>query len=161
MLSVLTGIDSFKKINTSRLWRAVTIIVLAAIWYGPGLLWANGSAVNAVLDSLTLMLYLLAPWTALNLVDFFFVRHGHYAITDIFRPDGVYGSWGWRGLVAYVVGFACEIPFMVLPSIGGFTFTGPVPAHLTNGVDTPSSSPSRPASVSSRPSIWPPAEPLT
>jgi len=44
--------------------------------------------VNAVLDSLTLMLYLLVPWTALNLVDFFFVRHGHYAITDIFRPDG-------------------------------------------------------------------------
>jgi purine-cytosine permease-like protein len=135
MLSVLTGIDSFKKINTSRRWRAATIVVLALIWYLLGLLWANGSAVSAVINSLTLMLYLLVPWTALNLVDFFFVRHGHYAITDIFRPDGVYGSWGWRGLVAYFAGFACEIPFMVLPSIGGLSFTGPVPAHLTNGVD--------------------------
>ena len=38
---------------------------------------------SAVLNSLTLMLYLLVPWTALNLVDFFFVRRGHYAITDI------------------------------------------------------------------------------
>jgi purine-cytosine permease-like protein len=135
MLSVLTGIDSFKKISTSRLWRAATIVALAVIWYLLGLLWANGSAVGAVVNSLTLMLYLLVPWTALNLVDFFFVRHGHYAITDIFRPDGVYGSWGWRGLVAYFAGFACEVPFMVLPPIGKFSFTGPVPAHLTNGVD--------------------------
>ena len=81
------------------------------------------------------MLYLLVPWTALNLVDFFFVRRGHYAITDIFRPDGVYGAWGWRGLTAYFVGFAAEIPFMVLPPIAGLSYTGYFPAHLTNGVD--------------------------
>src|SRR6266702_569101 len=90
MLSVLTGIDSFRKIKTSRFWRAVTIIALALIWYLLGILWNSASAVTAVLDSLTLMLYLLVPWTALNLVDYFFVRHGHYAITDIFRLDGVY-----------------------------------------------------------------------
>ena len=88
-----------------------------------------------MLNSLTLMLYLLVPWTALNLVDFFFVRRGHYAITDIFRPDGVYGAWGWRGLTAYFVGFAAEIPFMVLPPIAGLSYTGYFPAHVTNGVD--------------------------
>ena len=92
MLTVLTGIDSFKTIRTSRVWRAATVLVLAAIWYGIGQsISTSGSdtAVSAVLNSLTLMLYLLVPWTALNLVDFFFVRRGHYAITDIFRPDGV------------------------------------------------------------------------
>ena len=135
MLSVLTAIDSFRKITTSRLWRAATIVVLALIWYLLGRAWSSASAVTAVLDSLTLMLYLLVPWTALNLVDYFFVRHGHYAITDIFRLDGVYRRWGWRGLTAYFAGFACEIPFMVILPIGGFSFTGPVPAHLTNGVD--------------------------
>ncbi len=91
--------------------------------------------VSAVLNSLTLMLYLLVPWTALNLVDFFFVRRGHYAITDIFRPDGVYGAWGWRGLTAYFVGFAAEIPFMNLPPIAGLSYKGYFPAHVTNGVD--------------------------
>ena len=92
MLTVLTGVDSFKTIRTSRAWRAGTVLVLAAIWYGIGQsISTSGSdtAVSAVLNSLTLMLYLLVPWTALNLVDFFFVRRGHYAITDIFRPDGV------------------------------------------------------------------------
>jgi nucleobase:cation symporter-1, NCS1 family len=34
-----------------------------------------------------------------------------------------------------VVGFAAEIPFMVLPTIDGLSYTGPIPAHLTNGVD--------------------------
>jgi nucleobase:cation symporter-1, NCS1 family len=134
MLTVLTGIDSFRTVKTSRAWRVATIIVLAIIWYaiGAGI---STSAVSAVLNSLTLMLYLLVPWTALNLVDFFFVRHGHYAITDIFRPDGVYGAWGWRGLTAYFAGFVAEIPFMVLPPIAGFSYTGWFPNHVTNGVD--------------------------
>jgi purine-cytosine permease-like protein len=94
----------------------------------------SSSAVTTVLNSLTLMLYLLVPWTATNLVDFFLVRHGHYAITDLFTPRGIYGAWGWRGLTAYALGFISEIPFMVLPSIAGFTYTGPV-AKLINGVD--------------------------
>ena len=73
--------------------RVVTVIALAILWYVIGAsLSSSTSAVSAVLNSLTLMLYLLVPWTALNLVDFFFVRRGHYAITDIFRPDGVYGA---------------------------------------------------------------------
>jgi purine-cytosine permease-like protein len=138
MLTVLTGVDSFKTLKTSRVWRAVTVIALAIVWYaiGAGISTSGSStAVSAVLNSLTLMLYLLVPWTALNLVDFFFVRRGHYAITDIFRPDGVYGAWGWRGLTAYFAGFAAEIPFMVLPPIAGFSYTGYFPAHLTSGVD--------------------------
>ena len=134
MLTVLTGIDSFRKVTTSRAWRIAVIVALAVIWYaiGAGI---STNAVSTVLDSLTLMLYLLVPWTALNLVDFFFVRHGHYAITDIFRADGVYGAWGWRGLTAYLVGFAAEIPFMVLPPIAGLSYTGYFPSHVTNGVD--------------------------
>jgi purine-cytosine permease-like protein len=74
------------------------------------------------------------PWTAANLVDFFFVRRGHYAITDLFDPRGIYGAWGWRGLTAYFVGFACEIPFMVLPDLGGLHYTGPLAEQLS-GVD--------------------------
>jgi NCS1 family nucleobase:cation symporter-1 len=45
------------------------------------------------------------------------------------RPAG-----SLRGLVAYAAGFAAEIPFMVLPSLGGFTFTGPI-AKQISGVD--------------------------
>lgn len=44
----------------------------------------------------------------------FFVRTGHYAITDLFTPDGIHGVWAWRGILALAVGIAAEIPFMVL-----------------------------------------------
>jgi nucleobase:cation symporter-1, NCS1 family len=135
MLTVLTGIDSFKKIRASRAARIITVLVLTAVWFVIGKALSGGSAVNTVLNSLTLMLYLLVPWTALNLVDFFFVRRGHYAITDIFSPKGVYHAWAWRGLTAYAAGFAAEIPFMVLPPIAGLSYTGPFPAHVSNGVD--------------------------
>ena len=43
---------------------------------------------------------------AINLVDFFIVRRGHYSIREIFNPDGIYGRWSWRGLSAYAIGFA-------------------------------------------------------
>ena len=60
---------------------------------------------------LLLVLYLFIPWTAVNLVDYYIVRRGHYAIAEIFNPNGMYGRWGWRGIAAYLVGFAAMIPF--------------------------------------------------
>jgi purine-cytosine permease-like protein len=133
MLSLLTGIDSVRSIRPSRAARVVTIVVLTVVWYVIAES-ISSSAVSTVLNSLTLMLYLLVPWTATNLVDFFVVRRGHYAIADLFTPTGIYGAWGWRGLTAYGLGFAAEIPFMVLPGIAGFHYTGPV-AKQMSGVD--------------------------
>jgi purine-cytosine permease-like protein len=131
MLSLLTAIDSFKRIRPTRAARVSGILVLTVIWFVVGET-ISSNAATTVSNSLTLMLYLLVPWTATNLVDFFFVRHGHYAITDLFRPDGLYGAWAWRGLVAYFAGFAAEIPFMVLPSLAGFTYTGPIAKQLSD-----------------------------
>ena len=80
-------------------------------------------------DLLALLLYLFTPWTAINLVDFYLVRRGHYSIREIFNPRGLYGSWNWRGLSAYLIGFAAMIPFF---STG--RFTGPV-ARALGGAD--------------------------
>ena len=133
MLTVLTAIDSFRSITPGRRARVVGILVLTVVWFGIGEL-ISADAVTTVFAALTLMLYLLVPWTATNLMDFFVVRRGHYAITELFRADGLYGVWGRRGLTAYAIGFVAEIPFMVLPSIGGWSFTGPVAGAL-GGVD--------------------------
>jgi nucleobase:cation symporter-1, NCS1 family len=131
MLTVLTGVDSVHSIRPGRRARVLTIIGLTVVWYAIAKT-ISASAVSTVFTSLTLMLYLLVPWTATNLVDFFFVRRGHYAITDLFDPRGIYGAWAWRGLVAYFVGFLCEIPFMVLPDLGGWHYTGPLAKQLSD-----------------------------
>lgn len=131
MLSVLTAIDSIKQIKPTRQARILTVVVLTVVWYVIAES-ISSSAVDTVLNSLTLMLYLLVPWTATNLVDFFVVRRGHYAIADLFTPRGIYGTWGRRGLTAYALGFLAEIPFMVLPGIAGFTYTGPLAKQISN-----------------------------
>lgn len=66
----------------------------------------------------------------MNLVDYFFVRHGRYAITELFEPHGIYGAWGSRGLFAYGLGFLATLPFFVLPDV----YTAPA-ARALGGVD--------------------------
>jgi purine-cytosine permease-like protein len=115
MLSVLTIVDSFRPVRPGPSSRIVAILALAAVWITLGLALTNATTV--VNDWLLLMLYLLAPWTSVNLVDFYFIRHGRFAITDLLSPCGVYGTWGVRGIVAYLVGIAVEVPFVSITNL--------------------------------------------
>jgi purine-cytosine permease-like protein len=123
MLTVVTALDSLRPVQPTRRLRVMTIVVLAAAWFVMSLLLTN--ATTALNTTLLIMLYLLVPWTAVNLTDYFFVRRGHYAIGDLFTPDGIYGAWSWRGITAFGIGIAAEIPFVVLPF-----FVGPVAAAM-------------------------------
>lgn len=78
---------------------------------------------------LIFILYLLVPWTAVNLMDFYVVRKGRYSIPDIFTPTGIYGMINWRTMFVYGVTLAIEIPFMSLPF-----YTGPI-APMIGGTD--------------------------
>ncbi|MBV8147056.1 MAG: cytosine permease [Gammaproteobacteria bacterium] len=90
---------------------------------------SSSDFVNRFEDLLAILLYLFTPWTAINLVDFYFVRRGHYSIREIFNPLGMYGRWNWRGLSAYAVGFVAMIPFFSTT-----LYTGPV-ARALGGAD--------------------------
>lgn len=129
VLSVATVIDCFKPVSPSRRLRIVTTFALMVIWVV--VIRNLGSDQSTLItDLLSILLYLLTPWTAVNLVDFFIVRRGHYAITEILeRGGGIYGEWAWRGLTAYFIGLIVEIPFMVLSF-----YKGPVAQHL-DGID--------------------------
>jgi nucleobase:cation symporter-1, NCS1 family len=129
MLSVVTGLDSIRQVQPTRRIRVVTILALAALWTVMAAS-AQGNAIETLSATLVVMLYLLCPWTAVNLMDYFFLRKGRYAITDLARPDGIYGAFGVRGLVGYFAGFAASAPFFVIPGI----WTGPA-ARALGGVD--------------------------
>ena len=131
MLSAVTGVDSVRPVNPNRRIRVVTILVLAVVWAIVGIGF-GGNFLSALFSSLQYMLYLLVPWTAVNLVDYFAVRRGHYAITDLFTPNGIYGAWGRRGLTCYFVGLVSMVPFVVLLAYPAYT--GFIAARL-GGVD--------------------------
>jgi len=107
---LISSIDSFVKIRPTLVIRIVTIAVTAAISIGFAL-FASENFLGSFVDFLLLILYLFIPWTAVNLTDFFIVRRGHYAIAEIFKPNGIYRRWGWQGIAAYLLGFAAMIPF--------------------------------------------------
>ena len=71
-------------------------------------------------NALIFLAYIFTPWTAVNLVDYFYVRKGVYVIGEIFNKDGIYGRWGWRGNTAYIVGFLSMVPFFVTTPYVGF-----------------------------------------
>jgi nucleobase:cation symporter-1, NCS1 family len=109
-LTVISIVDSFKPVKPSATLRAGVSVIVGAV----GLVLAfvvTGDVLAQFANLFNILLYLLAPWTAINLVDFFFVRHGHYSIREIFNPRGMYGAWNWRGYLAYVAGLAAMIPF--------------------------------------------------
>ncbi|MHB1820240.1 MAG: purine-cytosine permease family protein, partial [Streptosporangiaceae bacterium] len=65
------------------------------------------------------LLILLIPWSAVNLADYFWVRRGEYDVASFFTPDGIYGKFAWRGLLAYLIGLGAELPFVYQPDFKG------------------------------------------
>jgi NCS1 family nucleobase:cation symporter-1 len=129
MLTVVTAINSLTDVRPTPRLRLAAILLVAASWLLVTFA-ISADAIALLFATLTIMLYLLVPWTSINLVDYFFVRHGRYAITQLFEPRGIYGAWGSRGLLAYGLGFAATLPFFVLPDV----YTAPA-ARALGGVD--------------------------
>src|SRR6266567_7961984 len=109
-LTLISAVDSFKKVRPTLGLRIATVGFTAALSL-VGALAATANFLGNFSNFLLLVLYLFVPWTAVNLVDYYIVRRGHYAIAEIFKPDGMYGRWGWRGVLAYLIGFAVMTPF--------------------------------------------------
>jgi len=135
MLTLLTGVDSIRKITPTRSARVLSIMAISAVVL-VCVLAIKGNGIALLNTFLVLMLYFLVPWTAVNLVDYFFVRKGRYAIPHFFTPKGIYGAWQMRGIAAYVVGFVAMIPFFYVYDAEAQkeVFVGYV-AHLLGGVD--------------------------
>ena len=128
-LTLISSIDSFKKVRATRAIRIITVAITAAI-SGILAIFITGSFEEFFSNFLLLVLYFFIPWTAVNLTDYFIVRKGHYAIAEIFKPRGIYRRWGWQGISAYLIGFICMTPFF---DIGKF-YTGFI-ATAMGGVD--------------------------
>jgi len=112
----------------SRAIICLTIVVVSSLL---AILGQTGFLTNYT-NFLNILLYALAPWTAINLVDFYLLRGGKYDIASILRGDGgVYGRVAWTGVTCYVIGFLIQIPFMnIYPIYGWSGYVSPVASAL-------------------------------
>ncbi|WGX96750.1 cytosine permease [Nocardioides sp. L-11A] len=123
-LTLLSGVTSLVDLRATARLRIQATVLLGAICLPIAIAISNDFQ-DFLGFYFAALIYLLAPWTAINLVDFFFVRRGHYSITEIFNPKGIYGSWNWQGYSVYAITIAAMYPFMLTPY-----FSGPVGERL-------------------------------
>jgi NCS1 family nucleobase:cation symporter-1 len=87
-----------------------------------GALLGKSSFLSNYENFILLLLYVLVPWTAINLVDYYLLRHAHYHVESFFRHDGgIYGRVNGVAIGCYVLGILVQLPF-----IDSTMYTGPI-----------------------------------
>src|SRR5579875_167582 len=109
--------------------RAVVSVLIVAVAL-VGALAYQSTFLTSYVNFILFLLYVLIPWTAINLVDFYLIRHGQYHVPSFFEPSGgVYGRVNWATLIVYLIGVGIQIPF-----VNTTLFEGPV-ARSLGGTD--------------------------
>ncbi len=122
-LTVFETLSSKIRIDTAkRVLMTVVYAVLAAL----AAVFGQNDFLLIFKDFVIILLYVLIPWSAINLADYFILRKGHYNVDDMFRRDGgQYGRWDGIGLISYLIGLVVQVPFMVTTM-----YTGPLAEPL-------------------------------
>ncbi|VFR37010.1 Cytosine/purine/uracil/thiamine/allantoin permease family protein [plant metagenome] len=130
VLSCVTSLQTFSPAwAPARLARiALSCVLLVASTLCA--LWASSNFIEIFINAVFALLFILAPWVSINLLDFYVVNRGRYDIAAIFARDGGrYGLFNGRALLAYAIGALAQVPF-----ISNAFFQGPW-TQLFGGVD--------------------------
>jgi NCS1 family nucleobase:cation symporter-1 len=130
MLCTLTVGETVRRGWTPR--RASRLAVTLAL-HAAGLvigLAGQGDFLDNYSNFVIVLMYVLVPWSAINLLDYYVLRKGHYDVEAFLSADGgIYGRWNVPALVVYAIGLVVQIPFMSTA-----LYTGPLATRL-EGVD--------------------------
>jgi nucleobase:cation symporter-1, NCS1 family len=109
--------------------RTICVLILSALTFTAAVL-AKKSFLESYTNFILLMLYVLVPWTAINLVDYYLLRHGAYDVASFLRHDGgLYGRINGVAVGCYLLGILVQLPFVATAD-----YTGPI-ARALHGID--------------------------
>jgi NCS1 family nucleobase:cation symporter-1 len=91
---------------------------------------ASSSLLSTFSNITTFLLYLLVPWTAINLMDYFVIRRGSYQIAELLKWNGVYGTLRPKAVAIYLLAIAIQIPF-----VNSSLYEGYLARHVFGGAD--------------------------
>jgi NCS1 family nucleobase:cation symporter-1 len=110
-MSTTTTVEPFLKMKVTPKVRALFIGLIVIIATTIEIL-GQGSFISLFKSFILFICYFLIPWTAINLIDFYLLRHGKYSVEDMFDMNGIYGKVNWITMVSYIVTIIVEIPFV-------------------------------------------------
>ncbi|MVV49203.1 cytosine permease [Pseudomonas sp. PB120] len=128
-MSLATIVSGFRgNHEISKTLRLIYILVMVGLATALALLGRH----SFLHDFSAFILFLLAfftPWSAINLVDFYFVTKSRYDIPALSNPNGRYGRWNIAGITIYAIGVVIQLPF-----IATSFYTGPL-VEVLGGTD--------------------------
>ncbi|MDP3815511.1 cytosine permease [Pseudomonas sp.] len=128
-MCIATIISGFRgHIEVSRLQRLLFVLAIVGASTTIALL-GQHSFLGAFKSFILFLLTFFTPWSAVNLVDYYFITKERYDVPALSDPYGRYGRWNRPGIVVYVIGVLIQMPF-----ISTKLYTGPMVAQL-GGVD--------------------------
>ncbi|MED3562852.1 cytosine permease [Bacillus xiapuensis] len=127
-MSITTTLEAFTKLKATtnvRFWLVFATAFIGAILA----IWGNGNFLTNFENFILLLSYFMVPWTAINLIDYYLLRRGEYNVWDVFDVNGQYGKFNWVAIIAYLISFILEVPF-----VNTSMYVGPVSKAL-DGTD--------------------------
>ncbi|AUZ28363.1 cytosine permease [Bacillus subtilis] len=110
-MSTTTTLEPFLKLKVTPKVRIIMILGVTLVGTVLSLL-GQSNFMELFLNFIFFISYFLIPWTAINLVDYYFVRHGKYQVKAMFDVNGPYGKVNWITTIAFVLSILLEIPFI-------------------------------------------------
>ena len=110
-MSTVTTVEPFSKIKVTPKVRMLFVAGISIVGTLLSIL-GQGNFLSNFIDFILFISYFLIPWTAINLIDFYVLRHGEYSIKDIFDLNGIYGKVNKITSISYLVSVIAEVPFM-------------------------------------------------
>jgi NCS1 family nucleobase:cation symporter-1 len=127
-MSTITVIEPFARLRVTPRVRGVFMLIISLVATALCTI-SQDDFIAFFLNFIFFMSYFLIPWTAINLVDFYWLRKGEYRIDDIFDMNGIYGRVNWIACASFIVAIVVEIPFM-----NTTLYVGPLATQL-GGID--------------------------
>jgi NCS1 family nucleobase:cation symporter-1 len=135
MVTSLNAYGSFMSMATvvGGFCRSIRVTVLHRLCYVVGMvgistllaLTGRHSFLKSFEAFILFLLVVLAPWSAINLVDYYCFTRSRYDIRALSDPDGRYGRWNRTAIVVYALGVLIQLPFMSTAF-----YTGPLVSKL-------------------------------
>jgi nucleobase:cation symporter-1, NCS1 family len=116
---LLSLVNMFTRLKSSATLRIALFLVSMVVGMVVALL-GYKAFVGNLSNFLDVLLVIFIPWSAVNLTDYFIVRHARYDVSSFFTASGQYGWFVWQGLLAYAIGLAVEFPFVSQTYFTGF-----------------------------------------
>ncbi|QOT15269.1 cytosine permease [Paenarthrobacter sp. YJN-5] len=126
LATIITSLTGQNRVGPRQ--RSLYVVVISAVSLAIALA-ATANFLTNFTNFLLFLLYFMTPWSAINLVDYYWVRKERYNIAQLFLRDGEYGRFNKGAFLAYAIGVLIQIPFM-----NSSLYVGPI-ADLLGGAE--------------------------